>query len=173
MAEKTISVGKLGKPHGISGAFRFLLDRPFKNKKKATPYFLIENKGAMTPFFIVSIEWLGLSDGFIQFEEVKSPEEARRYSGTTLYLYEKDCQALFAKNQDQIGFLVGYTIIDEQLGEVGTISELFDNPAQLLASVTKLDGGEVMIPLPDEFIVDINKKKKELTVDLPEGLLEI
>lgn len=173
MAEKTISVGKLGKPHGISGAFRFLLDRPLKSKKKAPPYFLIESKGTFTPFFIVSIEWLGLSDGFIQFEEVKSPEEARRYSGTALHLYEKDSQTLFAKNQDQIGFLVGYTIIDEELGEVGVISALIDNPAQLLANVTTMAGDEVMIPLPDEFIVDINKKRKELTVTLPEGLLDI
>jgi len=173
MAEKTISVGKLGKPHGISGAFRFLLDRPFKNKKKTSPYFLIENKGAMLPFFVVSIEWLGMNDGFVQFEEIKSPEEARKYSGTALFLYEKEAEVLFAKHKDQIGFLVGYTLIDEQLGEVGMIAELFDNPAQLLASVTTAEGSEVMIPLPDEFIVDIDKRKKELIVDLPEGLLEI
>ena len=70
MAEQHISVGKLGKPHGLSGAFRFLLHRELKSKKKFPNHFFILQKGNFLPWFIKEIEWLGFDSGFILFEEI-------------------------------------------------------------------------------------------------------
>ena len=67
--------------------------------------------------------------------------------------------------------LLGYTIINnkEPLGE---ILELIEQPHQLLCRL-EIKGKEVLIPLHEESLQKVNHKKKEVLVDLPDGLLEI
>lgn len=171
-SEQYIAVGKLGKPHGLSGAFRFLLQRELKNKRKAPPYFALEVKGSWLPFFIASIEWTGFNEGLILLEEINNPEKARRYSGTELFLSAKDAEAYLRKDAGTLDYLVGFKAIDEQQGEIGLITEMIDNPGQVLLSIEGKTG-EVMIPFVEDFVVSLNKKKKEIRFNLPEGLLDL
>lgn len=169
MTEPTISVGRLGKPHGLSGAFRFLLTRELKSKGKQPKYLLVGKGGSPIPFFIKTIEWYGLNEGFINFEEITTPEGAKQYSGSELLVYEKD-MALFKKVSSDFSYLTGYKAADKTEGEIGTIEEVVESPGQILLSIT---GRNVMIPLVDDFVVGINKRKKEIMFNLPEGLLDI
>ena len=66
----------------------------------------------------------------------------------------------------------GFTIIDKNLGEIGTIESVVEFPQQDMAFVTYKEK-EVMIPLNDSIVTQIDEDKKELIVDLPEGLLEL
>lgn len=171
MAESYISVGKLGKPHGISGAFRFLLQRELKNKKKNPPYFLLASGKNATPHFIKTIEWhRAKNEGTIAFEEIKTPEEAKQYSGSELQLMEKDVESFFKKEAEGPEYLVGYMAVEETQGAIGTIDEIIESPGQILLNIESRD---LLIPLVDEFIVKINKRKKEIILDLPEGLLDL
>lgn len=171
-AEKHTVVAKLGKPHGISGAFRFYLLRGLKSKNKFPKHFLVQEKGSLSPWFVIKTEWLGFEEGFIWFEEVTTPEKAKLYSGRELYLGEKEVAAYFKKDSNDYNFLIGYTATDETLGQVGTVSEIIENPGQVLIAV-KSGESEALIPMVEEFIVEINKKKKELLLNLPEGLLDL
>lgn len=172
MAEQFISVGKLGKPHGISGAFRFLLHRELKSKKKFPSHFMIQQKGSFLPWFIKEVEWLGFSEGFILFEEISTPEKAKQYSTSQLFLSEKDVASFFKKDVSGINYLVGYKAMDEKEGELGVVGEVIENPGQILCLVKK-GVDEIMIPFVEEFISKIDKRKKEITFNLPEGLLEL
>jgi 16S rRNA processing protein RimM len=169
--EQYISVGKLGKPHGLSGAFRFFLDRELKSKNKAPAHFLLNLKGSFMPWFIKSIEWGGFSEGFIVFEEITSREKGKQYAGIELYLSEKDINTYFKKDADSLDYLKGYKAIDEAEGEIGVIEEVVENPGQLLLSVIK-NGTEIMIPFVEDFVVNLNKRKKEIVLSLPEGLID-
>jgi 16S rRNA processing protein RimM len=59
---------------------------------------------------------------------------------------------------------------DRLLGEVTNIIE---NPGQILLILKSPEGKEILIPFHEDFIVSINKKKKLIEMDLPEGLTEI
>jgi 16S rRNA processing protein RimM len=172
MAESYISVGKLGKPHGLSGAFRFLLSEELKSKKKLPKYFIIEDRGSYLPWFIEKIEWLGFNDGFISLEEIVSVEKAKAYTKKDLLLPTKEFGLFFKKNAEGYNYLVGYRAIEEKLGEIGTVTEVTENPGQVLCVVVK-EGNEVVIPLVEEFILEIKKRKKEITFNLPDGLLDV
>jgi len=165
-------VGKLGKPHGISGAFRFLLQRELKSKAKFPKHFMVQVKGSFLPWFIQSVEWIGFNEGFILFEEITSPERAKQFSGAELFMAAKDVQIYLKKQSQDIDYLIGYSISDKAMGEIGIIEEMIENPGQILLSV-KHQGREVMIPFVEDFVVDINTRKKQILVDLPEGLLEL
>jgi len=169
-SEKYISVGKIGKPHGLSGAFRFFLDRELKSKKKVPGHFLLNLKGNYMPWFITSIEWIGFNEGYILFEEVGSPEKGKQYTGTELCLSEKDISTYFKKDAESLDYLVGYKALDEVEGELGLIEEVVENPGQVLLSIGR-NGQEIMIPFVEEFVVSLNKRKKEIVLSLPEGLV--
>jgi ribosomal 30S subunit maturation factor RimM len=70
--ENYISVGKLSKPHGISGALVFLLDFELQDEENFPPHFFIEKKGMYTPLFIHSYSLNNDLSGYIQFEEINS-----------------------------------------------------------------------------------------------------
>ena len=68
---------------------------------------------------------------------------------------------------------IGYTIYDDENEVVlGTITEMIEQPHQLLAKIF-IDNKEVLIPLNEATLLEINRKKKEVVVDLPEGLLDV
>jgi len=55
---------------------------------------------------------------------------------------------------------------------LGKILEVIEQPHQVLCRID-LNGKEALIPLHEETIVKIDKKKSQVVVELPEGLLEI
>lgn len=68
--------------------------------------------------------------------------------------------------------LAGLTVVDEQLGELGTLEDIFTTPAHDIF-VVQGRYGEVLIPVVDQFIVALDKEKGLLRVDLPAGLVDL
>lgn len=66
--------------------------------------------------------------------------------------------------------LRGMTVVDEKLGEVGVLEDLFTTAAHDIY-VVRGGFGEVLIPAVDEFVKDIDRKANRIAVDLPEGLV--
>ena len=52
------------------------------------------------------------------------------------------------------------------------LDEFVEQPHQLLCRI-EIETKEVLIPLHEDTIIKIDQKKKQIIVDLPEGLLEI
>lgn len=170
--EQYIPVGKLGKPHGTSGAFRFRLSRILKKKKLPAYFFIEQQNTSPVPFFISKFELTNAQQGLITFEEITSPEQAKKYTGCTILLTSKDATIYFEKDASGIDYLIGYQLIDQQSGKVGNIAKLIEAPAQVLA-VVKGKNKEHIIPLADDFIVKIDTRHKQIQTLLPEGLLEL
>ena len=63
-------------------------------------------------------------------------------------------------------------VLDATKNVKRALLEVEETPAQLLITVD-YSGREVLIPLVDDFIVELNKRKKTLLLNLPEGLLDL
>ena len=121
---KYIPIGKLGKPHGISGAFRFSFHREPKSKRNLPKHFFIPSKGGIVPFFVSNIEMRGFDDGLINFEDITNPETAKLYTTKELYLTEAEVEKWFKKNSSEFDYLPGYMVNDAKLGDLGTVKEV-------------------------------------------------
>lgn len=66
--------------------------------------------------------------------------------------------------------LVGWRVTDETLGDLGTVADVTVNPAQSLL-VVEGELGQVLIPVVDAFIRDVDEEQRALTVRIPEGLI--
>jgi 16S rRNA processing protein RimM len=60
----------------------------------------------------------------------------------------------------------------EENKSLGKILEVIEQPHQLLCRID-LNGKEALIPLHEETIIKLDKKKQQVIVSLPPGLLEI
>jgi len=68
--------------------------------------------------------------------------------------------------------LVGYLAIDEKEGELGRITNIREMPQQHIATVD-FGGRELLFPLIEDFILDIDPEEKTIEVDLPDGLVDL
>lgn len=170
--EKYIAIGKLGKPHGVSGAFRFLLYNGLKGKKKFPKHFMVEVNAGYNPWFIKKMEWLGELEGLIWFEDITSPEQARKFSSKEIFLTEKDAGLFFRIEAGEFDYLIGYKMNIEGKEDAGVITGVNETPGQTLLLI-KYQNKEIIVPLVDEFVVKLSKRKKEITLNLPEGLTEL
>lgn len=66
--------------------------------------------------------------------------------------------------------LEGMSVADRTLGELGTLEELFTTAAHDIY-VVRGRFGEVLIPVVEEFVVEIDRDARRMLVDLPEGLV--
>lgn len=163
-------IGKLVAVHGLQG--ELLLKHQLGKKtslKGLQAIFVEEKKNSFLPWFIEATKIKSESEIFLRLEGINTREAAIKLTQKEIWVPETDFKKFAAKSAP--ASLLGYTIINnnEPLGE---ILELIEQPHQLLCRL-EIKGKEVLIPLHEETLKKINHNKKEVLVELPDGLLEI
>lgn len=163
-------IGKLVAVHGLKGEVVLKHELGKKTSLKGlTALFIEEKKDSFLPWFIESAKIKSEDEIYLKFEGVNIREAALKLTQKQVWLPETDFKKYAAKSAP--AGLLGYTIINrnEPLGE---IIELIEQPHQLLCRL-EIKGKEVFIPLHEETLQKVNHRKKEVLVELPDGLLEI
>lgn len=163
-------IGKLVAVHGLKGDLLLKHELGKKTSLKGLQaIFIEERKNSFIPYFIAATKIKGNEEIYLQLEGINSREAAIKITQKEIWLPEVDFKKFAAKSAP--ASLLGYTIINsnEALGE---ILELIEQPHQLLCRL-EIKGKEVLIPLHEETLKKINHNKKEVLVELPDGLLEI
>jgi 16S rRNA processing protein RimM len=68
--------------------------------------------------------------------------------------------------------VINYLVIDENFGEIGKIKNIKENISQDLF-VIDYKSNDVLIPIHDEFISNVDRDKKQIIVKTPEGLIDL
>jgi 16S rRNA processing protein RimM len=170
MSNNYRNIGKLVAVFGLQGelVLQHRLGRKTSLKGLKT-LFLEERKEEMLPWFIESTRIKGEEEIFVKLEGLDSKEAARRVVQKEVWLTEADFEQ-FAGKSAPIS-LVGYHLVqgDEDLGE---ILEVIEQPHQVLCMID-LGGKEALIPVHEGTLRKIDQKKKQVHVELPDGLLDV
>ena len=137
--------------------------------KDVEALFVEETKGNLLPYFIQSAKAKDHAESYVQLEGVLSKEAAHRFIQKQVWLLKKDFKKVAGK-ASAIG-LIGFSILEDKK-LIGIVEEVIEQPHQLLLRTT-YNSKETFIPLHEETIDKIDRKKKEIHVVLPEGLLDI
>jgi 16S rRNA processing protein RimM len=163
-------IGQLVAVHGLTGELLLKHELGKKSSLKGLQaIFIEEKKNSFLPYFITATKIKSETEVYIMLEGIKTREYAMKLTQKQVWLPESDFKKFAAKSAP--ASLLGYIIINnkEPLGE---IIELIEQPHQLLCRL-EIKGKEVLIPLHEETLQNINHTKKEVVVRLPDGLLEI
>jgi len=94
-----------------------------------------------------------------------------KISKQSLYL-QKSIRPKSSRGEFYDDEIIDFEVYDEEKGLLGKIREVMQaGPNRLL--VVDYDEKEVLIPVNGPFIASVNKTKKKVLVNLPEGFLEL
>ena len=68
---------------------------------------------------------------------------------------------------------MGYTVFDGRGERIGVVDAVDDRSANILFTLHTAEGRELMIPVHPELIHDYDAKRRELVVEIPDGLLDL
>ncbi|MEJ8802878.1 ribosome maturation factor RimM [Pontibacter sp. H249] len=164
-------LGYIVKTHGTKGQVVAFFDVDYPEDYEDLESVFLEQKGRLIPFFIDSMEPIKNSRFIIRFEDINTMEQAEALRGTSIYLPLNELPEL---DEDQFYFheVIGYQVVDENHGKLGTVKEFYDLPQQQLMAMDYMDQ-EMLIPVMGEILLRADHEAKELHINLPEGLLEV
>jgi 16S rRNA processing protein RimM len=164
-------LGKIAKKFSFKGEVLAYLDTDEPELYENMESVFVEFNNNLVPFFIESSS-LHKNDFLrVRFEDVDSEEEAEKLIGLEVYLPLSMLPKLTG-NKFYFHEVIGFEIEDKRLGVFGRIVSINDTSAQPLFEV--LNGEvEMLIPMIDHFLVEIDRKNKKVIMDLPEGLVEM
>lgn len=164
-------LGTIVKKFSFKGELLAKLDTDEPELYENLDAVFVDLRGTMVPFFIESSQ-LHKSDLLrIKFEDINSEADADTLIKAELYLPLTALPKL-SGNKFYFHEVIGYQIIDENFGPVGTIISINDTTAQALFEIEH-DGKEVLIPINDEIITKVDREKKTIIVKAPDGLIEL
>lgn len=168
--DHTVSIGKLVATFGLKGELILLHQLGGKTQlKDVKALFLEMQRGNPIPYYLENAKPKSTREICIKLEGVDSKEEASKLLQKQVWLLESDFSRLVQPNA--VIALLGYVVVEH--GKViGTVAEIIEQPHQVLCSVM-IGGKEALIPLNEQSLLSIDRKKKEINVNLPEGLLDI
>ncbi len=166
--DEIFAIGQTGKPHGIKGELSFSFTTDVFDREHCK-FLILERDHIFVPFFIQEYRFKSHSTGFIKFEDIDTEEDARELSNAIIYLQKRYLEEA-GPNVTDMHYFIGFEIIDDTAGSLGKITDVNDDTANVLF---ELAGKDLLIPVSEEYITDINHKKRIIYMNLPEGLLEL
>lgn len=163
-----LAVGKLRRPHGVSGEMRMSVWTDFPERLQ--PGVRVFVGKSYQPVHIKSVRG-HTQDSLIAFDEFSSRDEVGQFRNQVVFVRTADLPPL-PDNDLYFHQLLGLQVIrdkdDSLLGIVAEIIETGANPVFLVRRDGKKD---ILLPDIDPVILNIDLKKREIRVNLIPGLI--
>lgn len=159
------------KPHGVKGELSFTFTDDIFDRVDCD-YLVCLLDGIFVPFFIEEYRFRSDTTALVKLEKIDTADKARIFTNVDVYFPKKYVDEE-EENGDAIptwNYFIGFKVKDVNHGELGEIVAVDDSTMNVLFVIEK-NGEEILLPAHEEFMVKLDKKKRLLTVDVPEGLI--
>lgn len=166
--EEVYKIGRLGKTHGIKGELSMMIDDDVFDRVDAD-YLVLELDGIMVPFFMEEYRFKTDDTVLVKFEGVDTQQRARELTGVDVYFPREMADS---DDSDELSYaqLVGYVVRNAADGrEVGEIAAVDEQTINIMFEL--VDGR--LIPASEELIAGIDTEKREITMIISEGILDL
>lgn len=148
-----------------------MVEDKYKSYLQAGLFVFLDLNGSKVPYKIADVE-----EGqhlVMLLEDIRGKDESDSLAGKEIWIpvgqvkerHLRSPRSLKEKWED-------YSILDNASGQQYSILRTEEYPQQLMA-VIEINGREILIPLNDHLITDIDRDAKCIHIDIPEGLLDL
>jgi len=170
--EACFYIGFIAKKHSFNGLLSIKLDGTVINNYENLEFIYIEIEGQLIFYRIENSSIQKKIFLKIKLEDIDNDNAAKALIKKNVYVLKKNVTQL--KSHIFFNFqITDFKVQNKEKKYIGLVHEVNILSTQPILIVLDESKKEIMIPLVDNFIVNVSKKNKIITVDLPEGLIDI
>lgn len=162
-------IGYVAKTHGLKGEITLTLFPECPALKKSLSLFL-EINTHLVPHTIETVSTKG-TRAYLKLEGINTVASAEALKGCSLYL-PKSQRPNLSKGEFYSDEVIGFEVVDAEKGPLGAVNAVFEAGSNRHLVILR-EGREVLIPLNGPFVKGVNRARKQIRVELPDGLLEL
>ena len=169
--EECFYLGKIVSKFSFKGEVLAKLDTDEPELYTDMASVFVEFNKNLVPYFLERAQLHKSTLLRIKFEDVDEELDADDLIGAELYLPLAELPKL---PEDKFYYheIIGFRVEDHNYGDVGVIKSINDQTAQVLFVIDR-QGTEILIPLNDDFIEQVDKPNQLIKVRTPEGLIDM
>jgi len=165
-----VQIGQFRKPHGKQGEIVFSFTNDSFTSDEHT-FLILDMDGIFVPFRIENCRLTSDTSAYLKLKNIDSDQKARQLTNKEVFFHKKYIREGIDSDSFTWDYFIGFILIDERLGKVGRIADV-DTTTENTLFIIEKGKEEILIPAVEEFIIHIDENQEELTVSLPEGLIE-
>ena len=168
--DESFYIGYITKTKGLKGEVQLFFEFDAYEDLDLDVLFADMN-GKMVPFFVASYKLYPNSTGLFYFDDIDHIDKAQPLIRKKIYL---PLDKMPDREEEDFHYndLKGFLVTDKNHGELGEIIEVNEYPQQFVATV-HVKFTDVLFPLNEDIILEIDEDEGTVLVELPEGLLDI
>lgn len=170
MENQYFYLGQITKPFGYKGDLTVFLDTDEPQKYAGLRAVFLLEGDEYIPYMIEHIEMRNGHNAVVKFADVDG-EEAKNLVKMEMYLPISELPPLTG-NRFYYHEVIGFSVIDKEKGNIGVCKDFIDVSTQPIMQVDA-NGTEILIPAVDAIFQTVDRERKELHIEAPEGLIEI
>lgn len=173
MSDEFIAIGYFPRIHGFKGNLQFKGTADFPISYLDLEAMYVEMPMGVVPFKIEHITHKRNNEYIVKLLGINTDLDAKNMSGKGVVLSRE----LIPSNNSSEDFyhheIEGFKVFN-YANLIGLVIAVMDVPGNPLLEIrSNSDEEDILIPLQDDFIVKIDKKGKEIHLELPEGILDL
>ena len=186
MEQKLLRVGVITSTHGLKGEVKIYptTDDPQRFKKlketilgeRETDHF----SGSASPNYTVPVgtklhpESVKFFKQFVivKFKEYSTIEQVEAIKGRELWV-DRDHAVKLAPGEHFIADLIGLKVVSDEGADLGELTDVLQTGANDVYEVKMPSGKEILIPVIDDCVLEINEEEGFVRVHLLDGLLDL
>lgn len=169
--EDCFFLGKIIGKYSFKGEILVKLDTDNPEDFIEMESVFVEIDENLIPFFIEDSNLQKTDLLRIKFEDIDTEEDAESIIDNSLYLPLSLLPKL-SGNKFYYHEVIGFKVMDSNLGAIGSIIGVNDNTPQALFIIEHL-GQEVLVPIADDFIDKVDRENKTMHLTTPDGLVDL
>ena len=159
--QQVIAIGHITRTHGKRGEIQCLTSNEYWDTAQAT-FLILSINNILVPFRVLNWRGKGSDSLIFQLDRINDELSAQPLIGCQAYMLASDLS-----EEDELlptwQSLTGYRVLDTDQGELGTIIHVDETTINTLITLDN----ELLIPLHEDFIIDIDQANQLLTICLP------
>ncbi|WP_209972204.1 ribosome maturation factor RimM [Paenibacillus eucommiae] len=171
MTEKLYTIGKIVNTHGIRGELKILSETDFPERFDAGNSLIILDPDNKQTQVTVQSARTHKNMYIVKFEQYDNINQVEKYKGSLLKI-EAKFQEPLDEGEYYYHEILGCKVVTDEGLELGFISEILTPGANDVWVVTRPNKKQLLLPIIDEVLLDVDVTGKTVRVHLMEGLLE-
>lgn len=160
-------VGVYNKPHGVEGEISATFVCDIDDLEHFSTLISCID-GINVPFFIEKYRQKNDHTILVKLEGIDSEADVKMFVNKPIYVLKHEM--VEADDEVYCDFFIGFDIVAADGSLIGHIEDVDDSTENALFVVQKGED-EFLIPIAEEFILEVDEENSRLVMDLPEGII--